>query len=138
VDKSEEVINILKEKSAIIEDELKQILPRAENAKTKELKEYYNMLWDYPLRGGKKLRPALCLLGCELFGGNAREAIATAAAIDLFNNGALIHDDIEDGSELRRGKPCLHKIHGEEKAINAGDGTFAKMIEALSRNNALI
>ena len=76
-------------------------------------------------RGGKLLRPALCLLACEALGGEWRTALPAAAAIELLHNFTLIHDDVEDGSEQRHGKQTLWTLHGEAQAINAGDGMFA-------------
>ncbi len=64
-----------------------------------EPKEYlYNLVKDYPLRGGKRFRPALLLLSCELFGEKPEQALHSAVALELFHNFALVHDDIEDES----------------------------------------
>jgi geranylgeranyl diphosphate synthase type I len=76
-------------------------------------------------RGGKLLRPALCLLACEALGGDWRAALPAAAAIELLHNFTLIHDDVEDASPRRHGRPTLWKLYGEAQAINAGDGMFA-------------
>ena len=65
----------------------------------RDVQQLYQMMLDYPSRAGKGLRPALCLLICEVFGGNAERAVNTAAALELLQNWLLIHDDIEDGSE---------------------------------------
>ena len=70
---------------------------------------------------GKQLRPALCLLACEAAGGNWREALSSAAAVELIHNFSLAHDDIEDGSPLRRHRPTLWALWGVPRAINAGD-----------------
>lgn len=99
-----------------------------------EVHQFYQMMLDYPLRAGKGLRPAICLLICEAFGGSRRKALNTAAALELLQNWALIHDDIEDGSDLRRGEPCLHRKHGIPIAINVGDGLHCKMWEMLHLN----
>ena len=103
-----------------------------------EVHQFYQMMLDYPLRSGKGLRPAICLLICEAFGGDTRKAINTAAALELLQNWALIHDDIEDGSDLRRGEPCLHQKYGIPIAINVGDGLHCKMWEMLNRNADLL
>ena len=63
---------------------------------------------DYPGRGGKRLRPALVLWACELFGGNREQAIPAAAAVEIYHNWTLVHDDIIDRDELRRGQPSTH------------------------------
>jgi len=73
---------------------------------------------------GKMLRPALCMLCCEAAGGNARRALAAAVAIELLHNFSLIHDDIEDNSDTRHGRPALWRAAGIPQAINAGDGMF--------------
>ena len=99
-----------------------------------DVHQLYQMMLDYPRREGKGLRPALCLLICEAFGGDAERAVNTAAALELLQNWLLIHDDIEDGSELRRGEPCLHQKHGIPMAINVGDALHCKMWEMLHRN----
>ena len=71
-----------------------------------------HLLRDYPERGGKRFRPALILLCCEMMGGDPEDAVVSATALELFHNFAIIHDDIEDSSEMRRGSQTLHRIHG--------------------------
>ncbi len=73
---------------------------------------------------GKMLRPAFCLLACEAVGGDARQALPAAVAIELLHNFTLVHDDIEDSSDLRHGRPTLWRVAGIPQAINAGDGLF--------------
>ena len=63
---------------------------------------------DYPNRGGKRIRPALVLWACELFGGDREQAVPAAAAIEIYHNWTLVHDDIIDRDDLRRGKPSTH------------------------------
>lgn len=86
------------------------------------------LIADYPSRGGKMLRPAICIANARVFGGDLETAVRCAAAVEILHNGLLIHDDIQDGSELRRGRPTLHALHGAPLAINAGD---AMMFTAL-------
>jgi geranylgeranyl diphosphate synthase type II len=76
---------------------------------------------DYPSRSGKGLRPALLLATCRAFGGSVGEALGPAVAIEFAHNAFLVHDDIEDGSHQRRGRPTLHHLHGTPLAVNAGD-----------------
>jgi geranylgeranyl pyrophosphate synthase len=92
--------------------------------KYRDPKAAYGLLSEFLLVEGKRLRPALCLLSCEVVGGMKRDALPAATAIEMFHNFTLIHDDIEDCSQLRRGKPCLHVKYGVPLAINAGDGLF--------------
>lgn len=99
-----------------------------------EILNLYQMMRDYPSRGGKGLRGTMCLLWCELFGGKRQNALITASALELFQNWILIHDDIEDQSDLRRGHPSLHRKFGIELAINAGDALHGKMWELLLSN----
>lgn len=74
---------------------------------------------------GKMIRPALCLMSCKGCGGEVEKAIQPACAIELLHNFSLIHDDIEDGSPMRRDRPTVWKVYGEAQAINAGDALFA-------------
>jgi geranylgeranyl diphosphate synthase type II len=81
----------------------------------------YDLVRAYPNRPAKYIRPALCLATCEAFGGRAGDAIGPATAVELLHNAFLVHDDIADGSRLRRGSPTLHSLHGTGLALNAGD-----------------
>jgi geranylgeranyl diphosphate synthase, type II len=100
----------------------------------KEIATLYQMMRDYPSRGGKGFRGSLCLLWCELSGGKREDALVTAAALELFQNWILIHDDIEDESDLRRGHPALQRKYGIPLSINAGDALHGKMWELLLTN----
>jgi len=71
--------------------------------------------------GGKRIRPALVLLGCDLFSGAVEPALMPAMAIEIFHNFTLLHDDIMDRSELRRGHPTVHIKFNENIAILSGD-----------------
>jgi geranylgeranyl diphosphate synthase, type II len=85
----------------------------------------YDLLPDYPLRQGKGLRPALCMASCAAFGGSYRDAVPFAAALELLHNAFLIHDDIQDGSAVRRGRRALHEEQGLPLALNAGNALAA-------------
>jgi geranylgeranyl diphosphate synthase type II len=80
----------------------------------------YRLTRDYPSRPGKAIRPALCVATCNAFGRGA-DALGVAVAIELLHNAFLVHDDIADGSERRRGRPTLPAEHGVPLALNAGD-----------------
>ena len=71
--------------------------------------------------GGKRLRPVLLLLCCEAFGGDSQEALPAAAAVEMFHNFTLLHDDIMDNAAVRRGKPSVQARWGENVAILSGD-----------------
>ncbi|MEM2137732.1 MAG: polyprenyl synthetase family protein [Candidatus Anstonellaceae archaeon] len=86
--------------------------------------EVYGLLSEFLSIEGKLLRPALCTVSCSAVGGKPEDALHAAAAIEMFHNFTLIHDDIEDCSLLRRGKPCMHMKYGVPLALNAGDGLF--------------
>lgn len=81
--------------------------------------------------GGKKLRPALVVLSSEAVGGRSEDALKTAASMELIHTFSLIHDDIMDKDEMRRGKPSVHMIWGEPMAILAGDTLFSKAFETV-------
>ena len=93
---------------------------------------------DYPMRGGKALRPSLCLATCEAFGGPLADALPSALAIELLHNAFLVHDDIEDASLLRRGEPTLHRRYGTPLALNAGDGLALQAMATLRENIDLL
>ncbi len=81
----------------------------------------YDPLMRFSENGGKRHRPLICFAACIAVGGNVDRAMSAAAAIEHFQTAALIHDDIADDAELRRGKPCLHLTEGLGLAINMGD-----------------
>jgi geranylgeranyl diphosphate synthase type II len=84
------------------------------------------------------MRPSLCIAAARLFGARPEEAICTAVAIELLHNALLIHDDIEDGSEQRRGGPTLHVLHGLPLALNAGDTLTLMSLRPLLDNRVAI
>jgi geranylgeranyl diphosphate synthase type II len=81
--------------------------------------------------GGKRIRPVLCLIGAESCGGNADEALNVAQAIEIFHNFSLVHDDIMDRADQRRGLPTVHKKWNEPTAILAGDNLLVKAYESI-------
>ncbi|MBI3036570.1 polyprenyl synthetase family protein [Candidatus Woesearchaeota archaeon] len=78
-------------------------------------------VWDFLNRGGKRFRPIAMLMCCEAVGGNPKKILPFTVIPELIHNGTLVVDDIEDNSDLRRGKPVLHKIFGVDIAVNAGN-----------------
>ena len=97
----------------------------------KEPIEHYRIIRDYSERRGSYRRPGLLLLTGQLYGAELKDLILPAAAMQTSEDWILIHDDVEDNSELRRGKPALHKIYGSEIAINAGDAVHIEMWKML-------
>ncbi len=81
----------------------------------------YSPLLKFSRNGGKRHRPLICFAACMAVGGDPQRAISSAAAIEHFHTAALIHDDIADEAELRRGEPCLYLTEGTGLAINMGD-----------------
>lgn len=86
----------------------------------------------YPQAGGKRLRPIMAMLGAEAAGGKREDAVPLAVALEAIHNFSLIHDDIMDRDDLRRGLPTVHKKWDEATAILAGDTLFAKAFEVLA------
>lgn len=84
--------------------------------------------------GGKRVRPALVLLGAECFGGNMQDALPAAMSIELFHNFTLIHDDIMDVADIRRGNPTVHKKFGDNTAILSGDVMMVYAYEFLIKS----
>lgn len=99
---------------------------------------HQKLIADYPERKGKYFRPALVLLTASAMGFPERKALQTAAAMQASEDWILNHDDIEDDSLQRRGKPALHKIYGKELAINAGDGLHILMWKILKDNLKIV
>jgi geranylgeranyl diphosphate synthase type II len=86
------------------------------------------LMATYPGRSGKGLRPALLLATCEAFGGDVRDALPTAVALELMHNAFLVHDDIEDDTARRRGAATLHVDHGVPLAVHAGDALAVQAV----------
>lgn len=85
--------------------------------------------------GGKRVRPLLTLVGCDLFDKEVEQAIPSALSVELFHNFSLIHDDILDNAPLRRGNTTVHEKWNTNIAILSGDGMFAKAVEILAESN---
>ncbi len=96
----------------------------------------YHMGWEGPGAGprarGKRIRPLLTLLTAEAAGGAWQTALPAAAAVEFIHNFSLLHDDIQDRSTLRRGRPTVWHLWGIAQAINAGDALFALAFRALA------
>lgn len=112
-----------------VADEILRLIPRR-----RPVESLYGLMREYPSRGGKGLRPTLCIATCGAFGGHGDDAVRIAAAVEMFHNAFLIHDDIEDESIHRRGKACLHTEHGIPLAVNAGDGLNLLAVDTVLSN----
>ncbi len=124
--------DVLAEKKPIIWKEVQKFLP------TEGPLDFVEIIREYPARQGKYGRGTLVLLGCQAFGGDPSKAVRTAAAMQISEDWILVHDDFEDNSDERRGKPALHKIYGNELAINAGDALHVLMWKVLLANRPIL
>jgi geranylgeranyl diphosphate synthase, type II len=98
----------------------------------------YRAVLDYPLREAKGLRPAIAIATCRALGGGFAEILPTASAFELLHNAFLVHDDIEDGSELRRHAPTLAQKVGVPLAVHTGDTMLSLALEPLLDNMQLL
>lgn len=98
----------------------------------KEPAALYDAVKYLPAAGGKRLRPIIACLACEAVGGNVMDAIPFGVALEIIHTFTLVHDDIMDRDEERRGKPSVHALFGDATAILAGDALFAKAFEIAS------
>lgn len=125
----------------------RRIDPLAEKLFTKSTLPMYGMLRYFmgftdehftPIQpiAGKRFRPGLLLFLADAYN-VADEALGSALSVELFHNFTLIHDDIEDHDELRRGRPTVWKVWGVEEAINTGDAQFVLCMLALKEGNTL-
>lgn len=114
-----------------IEAALKEAVQPADGPRQELLREIlaYHMGWEGegagPKASGKRVRPTLVLLSNAAAGGDWHKALPAAAAVEVLHNFSLIHDDIQDNSEQRRGRPTLWAKWGVPQALNAGDAMFA-------------
>ena len=114
---------------ARVREEIHRIIPDREPKA-----QLYDLMHDYPSRGGKGLRPTLTIATCVALGGRSEDSIYTAAAIELFHNGFLVHDDISDESTHRRSGETLHESHGIGLAVNTGDAMNLLAIDTVLSN----
>ncbi len=134
-----DIERILEEKAPIINRAAEKYIPRvfSKNAlifKLNPPRFSYNLealnkavaepIWEFLDRGGKRWRPTLFLLVCEALGKKSDDYVDFAVIPEIIHNGTLMVDDVEDASELRRGKACTYKIYGSDIAINAGNAMY--------------
>jgi geranylgeranyl pyrophosphate synthase len=94
----------------------------------------YALVRDFLERSGKGLRPAFCIATTRALGGRAEDSLFSAAGIEMLHNAFLVHDDIEDGSEERRGVATMHRRTGLPIAVNTGDAMNALAMRLFRRN----
>ena len=112
---------------------MREALDAAGVEHTRLMRQHLGLEDGDPSTGGKLLRPSLCLLCCEALRGDPARALPAAIAIELTHNFTLLHDDIEDNSPTRHGRPTLWTGAGIPQAINAGDGMFVLAQRTLLR-----
>ncbi len=120
-----DIVEILKIYSADVDKEIEKVLSTLEPETLRESSEYLTKA------GGKKIRPSLVVLSCQAVGGSTEKSLKAAASLELIHTFSLIHDDIMDNDDTRRGMDAVHKVWGEPMAILAGDTLFAKAYEVL-------
>jgi geranylgeranyl diphosphate synthase type I len=133
-------VSYLEKVRPIINDRIERNLPRGNDDKltVTDLERYlYAPLARFIRAGGKRIRPALVLLGCEAVGGDTERALGPAVAVENFQSAALIHDDIADEGEMRRGAPCVHRTEGVGSAINIGDLALVEVFDQVLNDGAL-
>ena len=88
--------------------------------------------------GGKRIRPQLAMIACQLFGGNPEEVAPAAMALEVFHNFTLLHDDVMDHAEVRRGRPTVHIQWDENTAILSGDQMLIEAYKLLAEVPAFV
>jgi geranylgeranyl pyrophosphate synthase len=124
----EEFQRELAEAGALIEPILEELLPRGRRDFLTE------PVWYHLEGGGKRIRPAICILTCQRLGGEAEQAVPFAAAVEILHNMLLIHDDLEDGDTMRRDRETVWVRYGRANAVNVGDFLLAIACEAVLRS----
>jgi geranylgeranyl pyrophosphate synthase/uncharacterized protein with NAD-binding domain and iron-sulfur cluster len=112
----------------ILDDTLAQGIPNWEPQR-----HLYGLVKDFMDRAGKGLRPAFCIATARALGGRAEDAFPAAAGLEMLHNAFLVHDDIEDGSDSRRGAPTMHRRTGVPIAVNTGDSMNALAMRLFRR-----
>jgi len=111
----------------------------AERLKMKEPETLYEAVRYLPMLGGKRLRPIMAYLSCRAHtnapNAQAKEVYAFGTVLEMIHNFTLVHDDIMDNDEKRRGKPTVHRKYGLEAGINAGDALFAESFQFLAESS---
>lgn len=111
--------------------EIEKELDRYTKVKNNRQSEIYDAMRYSVMAGGKRLRPVIMLLSCEMCGGTDKDVMPFACALEMIHTYSLIHDDLPamDNDDLRRGKPTNHVVYGEGMAILAGDALLNKAME---------
>lgn len=127
----EDVERILKEKGSLIENEISRVIPK------KRIKNLNDAVWYHFNTGGKRLRPVLAIMTCEVLDGDVQKVLPFAASCELMHNWLLVHDDIEDGDMIRRNMETVWKKYGMAHGVNIGDFMSEKVYELTLRSRDL-
>jgi len=127
------VREVLSEYGALALDAVREHL-----ASREPRRHLYDLVTDYPERGGRALRASLCMATARAFGAQQHDAIHTAAALEILHNAFLVHDDVEDDSDERRGHPTIHVLYGVPIAVNVGDALALSSLRPLFVNRFLL
>src|ERR1051326_4489597 len=121
----------------LIDDELKEFISSSKDGQESgKLSRSLNDTVKYVISmGGKRIRPVLLLLSCQAFGGEFKTALPAAVAIEILHNFTLVHDDIMDNADTRRGHTTVHKKWDVNSAILAGDQLIALAYNSLLKTN---
>ncbi len=122
---------ILDEAKHCVGEEIRRLLDRNRETGYGPL---YDLVADYPFREGKGLRPAIVLAAARAAGGYVDQARTSAAALEMYHNAFLVHDDVEDASDYRRGRITMLREHGAGVAVNVGDATNVLAMQLLLEN----
>lgn len=122
---------VLDEAKRCVDDEIRHLIARNRDTGYGPL---YALVADYPFREGKGLRPAILLAAARAAGGTTDQARTSAAALELYHNAFLVHDDVEDASDYRRGRITMLREHGAAVAVNVGDATNVLAMQLLLDN----
>lgn len=134
----------ISESSRLVRDVLEEYGPLAISAVRAHLgsreprRHLYDLVNDYPERGGRALRASLCIATARAFGASVEAALHSAAAFEILHNAFLVHDDVEDESDERRGRPTIHVLYGVPIAINVGDALALASLRPLIQNRFML
>jgi geranylgeranyl pyrophosphate synthase len=138
-DRDIDMLDYLREQSEFIDSRLESVIPREITKEWVEKalgKSTYDVdmhtlteslavpIWDFLDRGGKRWRPVLMLVVAAAIAGTSEAAEPLIPMIEFVHNGTLIHDDLEDDSDIRRGQPCIHRQYGVDIATNVGSAMY--------------
>ncbi len=129
----------IKEKLASYANLINQTISEYLNKSDSDLNPLLESMRYSAEAGGKRIRPFLTLLICDVLGGDIQKALPYAVAVELVHTYSLIHDDLPamDNDDYRRGKPTNHKIYGEARAILSGDALLTYAFEVIANNSAM-